>query len=122
MHWALAVVLGVRKGKVAQQDLEWDPSRAGTDYEWFLPKPGEWMPPMSLSAMGSTLPMRPALPEAKLHELQMRGGLVYNHEGRQARLKDVIRLWYLLVAHLQGKEGSAQRNNAVRHIRPVRVG
>jgi len=117
VKWALAVVLGVRKGKVAKLDLEWDPKGAAVDQEWFLPGPNEWLPPMGLEAMGIVLPMRPALPEAAMQEMQMHS-LMYT-ETREARLEDVIKLWYLLVVHLQGAEGSVKQSSAARHIRSI---
>jgi len=114
VQWALAVLLGVRNGKVSQQELEWDPKMVSKDFVWFLPKPGEWFPPKTLNEMGIVLPMRPPLPQEKLASLEAKPD-----SNVPTRLEDVIRLWYLLVAHVQTPVGTEAHESTIRHIRSI---
>jgi len=121
VSWAFAVLLGVRKGKVVQDELLYDPTLVTRDGEWFLPKKGEWVAPQTLGELGIELPMEPALPEPVLLDV------LANEESHLTRNLDatglqgdvVERLWYLLATRIQAPEDSPRREFLDKHIRSI---
>jgi len=120
VKWTLIVVEGILRGKVSQKEQEWDPACAAKDAAWFLPEPGEWMPPVVYEEMG--LP-KPEWPRWNLTGIAIaynkRRFTVRTAEGVIAHAGVLDRLWFLLVASLQADEGSDVRKIAARHIRSI---
>lgn len=120
--WAVDVLLGIRKGKVIQDELALDPDMAVTrECHWFLPRPGEWVAPQSLAEMGIELPMEPALPESVLAGILKNEYTSFEYEIRgDAVLPDVARkLWYLMARRMQMPRDDPQRGVLDKHIRSI---
>jgi len=110
VKWALVVMHCILVGKVSQGEVELDPRMAETDLAWFLPKPGEWMPPMTLAEMGIEEPVRPSW------DLTDIGKDLDGVKNIAMKFED---LWSLLVRYLQSAEGSEERLLAASHIRSI---
>lgn len=121
VKWALAVVGGIRNGKVSQDELEYDPCMVKRELVWFLPKPGEWLPPMTLKDMGFDRPAKPRWNlsgiacSSESSEMIVRG---YDG-GTTGRVDYIDLLWYLLIGHLQAAAGSERQQAAARYIRSI---
>lgn len=121
VQWALTVVDGVRNGKVSQEELKWDPRISGKELAWFLPKLGEWLPPMTLKEMGFERPEKPKWNLSGIaYTSEMHPGFVVSVDsGTTGRIDDIDKLWYLLVGHLQAAAFSEQKEATARHIRSI---
>mmetsp|Transcript_21509 Transcript_21509/g.61833 ORF Transcript_21509/g.61833 Transcript_21509/m.61833 type:complete len:318 (-) Transcript_21509:168-1121(-) len=120
VHWALTVVDRIVVSKVSKQELEWDVGRALRDGVWFLPQPGEWMPPANLAEMHLPLPVRPMWNVSKLVDGgERRPSIVKTKYGEVAFVAVLDQLWVLLVVYLQSADGSPERRAVVRHMRSI---
>jgi len=120
LSWALIVMDAVMLGKVSVQDLEWDPMLAVTDNAWFLPKAGEWMPPLSLWEMGLPETVEPALNLAGVVIARdERRDLAYCEGEITLRFTDFDKLWRLLVMYLQAPPESWEQVSALNFIRSI---
>lgn len=120
LSWALTVMDGVMLGKVSVQDLEWNPMLAVTDNAWFLPRTGEWMPPLTRWEMGLPETVEPAWDlTGVVVAADKRRDIVYCEGDITLRLTDFDKLWRLLVMYVQAPADSWEQASAVSFIRSI---
>lgn len=120
VNWALSVMDNIRLGKVSTQELEWDPMLAVTGNVWFLPKVGEWIPPMSPDEMGLPRDIEPTWDlDGIVYAMDAKRDLLFCLDDSTIRFADFDRLWRLLVVYLQAAEGSELRQSCARHMRSI---
>jgi len=119
VRWAIMVVHGIRKGKVEGEELKWSVKGAVSDFVWFLPEPGEWMPPATLEEIGLGGEMRPEFPEAVISSNTLPDQSLVSIGKAVARIVDLRKMWGLMIAHVQSPEGSERRAHVERHIRSI---
>mmetsp|Transcript_74166 Transcript_74166/g.214842 ORF Transcript_74166/g.214842 Transcript_74166/m.214842 type:complete len:320 (-) Transcript_74166:164-1123(-) len=122
VDWALMVVDRISISKVSRKELEWDMVQALNDGVWFLPKHGEWLPPVNLTELQTRITLQ-RKPMWNFSDYIVKGEagmqILEIQEGAFAFVDALQHLWYLLLLYIQSDEGMIERRVARGHMRSI---